>query len=112
MSLFVEMFFLVIFEISAFILSRAFVCVFCHCFMLLYVFSFLSNSSMGSSRFAKLGMNFLSCWTDPMRERSRLRVFGGFKLSEESVFYCWGDARLGNFVYEPSYVWSCEITFF
>ena len=41
---------------------------------------------MGSSKLARLGLNFMSWCMEHMRERSFLSVFGGFRLSIESVF--------------------------
>ena len=84
-------FFSVIFDISAFNLSRAVVCEFSQRILLLFMFSFFSRGLIGFSRLARFGMNFMSCCMEPIRERNCLSVFGGFKFSIESVFFTVGD---------------------
>ena len=84
-------FFSVIFDISAFILSRAVVCESSQRILLFVMFSIFNRGLIGFSRLARLGVNFMSCCIEPIRERICLSVFGGFKFSIESVFFTVGD---------------------
>ena len=55
-----NVFFSVIFEISAFILSKAVVCVSSQRILLFVMFSFFRRGLMGLSKLAKLGINLMS----------------------------------------------------
>ena len=50
----------IILNIRLFILLSASVCLSDHCILLLIMFSFFNNGLIGSSRLARLGMNFIN----------------------------------------------------
>ena len=90
-TLFIEVFFSVILEISAFILSKAVVCISSQRILLFVMFSFLSRGLMGLSRLARMGINFMNWCIEPIRERSCFSVLGGFRFIMESVFFTVGE---------------------
>ena len=89
--LFIEVFFSVILEISAFILSKAVVWISSQRILLFVMFSFFSTGLIGLSRLARLGMNFMSWCIEPIRERSCFSVLGGFRFIMESAFFTVGE---------------------
>ena len=60
----------VIFDISAFILSKAVVSESSQRILLFVMFSFFKRGLIGLSRLARLGINFMSWCIQPIRERN------------------------------------------
>ena len=90
-SMSIKFFFSVIFEITAFILSRAVVCASTQRILLFVMFSFFNRCLIGSSKLARFGVIFMSCCIEPIRDRNCLSVFGGFRFKMQSVFFTVGD---------------------
>ena len=63
------------------------------------MFSLLSNGHIGSIRLARFGINFMSWRMEPIRERRCFSLFGGFKLSIESVFLMVGEIPVRVILY-------------